>query len=336
MPTSFGTVIPVTGPNIGFPGTISRLGERVVKARQVLPTTPNNLSFGDVAMIAANQPGGANSLGGFFQSLKDFMTAPQVVTTGSTTNASPTITVASAAGIVAGMAVSGTNVGSNAVVVGVSGTTVTVSVNSTGTASGTTLTFAIPSPTNGPLVLSQYAGIAIREVKTNLTYPAGTVPGATNPVGYYAPGEMAEVLERGSICVQVQYGTPIDQNPVYVRLVASGTLTTLPVGGIEAANEVAASTTMGNTIGSAVVAVASATGIAVGQVVAGFGIPLNSVVVSISGTNITISNPSTATAASGAAVTFSNTIALPKTVFTSGYLDANGVAEITIKERQAA
>ena len=59
MTLSFGQVIPVTGPNIGFVGTVSRFGERVIAARQFTPyTTANNLNFGDPAIIIPNSSGG--------------------------------------------------------------------------------------------------------------------------------------------------------------------------------------------------------------------------------------------------------------------------------------
>ena len=41
-PISFGQVIPVTGPVLGFAGTVSRIGERVITARQFVPTTSSN------------------------------------------------------------------------------------------------------------------------------------------------------------------------------------------------------------------------------------------------------------------------------------------------------
>lgn len=333
--TSFGQVIPVTGPNIGFPGDISRQGVPVVKARQVLPTTPNNLAFGAAAVLVSESIGGANSQGGFWQSVADFLTAPAVTVNASTTNTSPIITVASAAGIVIGMAASGTGIGASAIVIAINGLAVTLSVASTATSSTVVaVTFAIPS-TNAQYILQAFAGFAVREVKTNLTYQAGQTPGLQS-VGYYTPGERAEVMELGSMTVSVAYGTPIANAPVYLRLVANGSLSGTAVGDIEAANDVKATTTFGSTIGSADITVASATGIAVGQVVAGAGIPENSIVIGINSTTITLNKLAQATIASGMAVTFSNTIALPDCVFGSGYEDANGVAEITLLRRRAA
>ena len=329
MPSSFGQVIPVTGLTLGFAGTVSRLGERVITARQVLPSTPSNIAFGAPAVIVSD------SLGGTFQSVVDFLTAPAVTVQAATVNAVATITVASAAGIVEGMVASGSGIGSNAVVTAIAGLVVTLSAASTSTSSGTVaVTFAIPSG-NAKSLRGAFAGIAVREVKTMLTYPSGTTPGVQQ-VGYYAPGEMAEVLERGSITVPIAYGTPAANAQVYLRVVANGALSGTAVGDLEAAADTAASTTMGTTLGSAVVAVASPSGIVVGQIASGAGIPPNAAVVSISSSNITLSQPATATVASGVAVTFSNTIPLPGALFRTGYLDANNLAEITITQRNAA
>ena len=136
--------------------------------------------------------------------------------------------------------------------------------------------------------------------------------------------------------VALAYGTPVANGSVYLRLVANGALSGTAVGDIEAANDVGASTTFGSTIGSADLTVASPSGIAIGQVAAGAGIPENSIVIGINSSTITLSKLAQATIGSGMAVTFSNTIALPDCVFGSGYEDANGVAEITLLRRRAA
>ena len=122
--TSFGTSIPVTGPNIGFPGTVSRFGERVISARPFAPlVSTNNLNFGDPAVLVPNSTA---NLEDSYDSVKDFL----------------------------------------------------------GTLANTAL-------------LKQYfAGAAVREVKTQLGYPQ--TPGVL-ATGYYASGQMAEVLERGTM-----------------------------------------------------------------------------------------------------------------------------------------
>lgn len=65
---AFGKVLPVIGLNLGFVGNFSRTGERVITARQVLPSTPNPIKFGDAVVIVPD------SMGGTYQSVADFIT----------------------------------------------------------------------------------------------------------------------------------------------------------------------------------------------------------------------------------------------------------------------
>src|ERR1700733_1321934 len=53
--------------------------------------------------------------------------------------------------------------------------------------------FVANAAANIGLVAQYFAGMAVREVKTQLTYPAGQQPGIQQ-VGYYANLQMAEVL----------------------------------------------------------------------------------------------------------------------------------------------
>ncbi len=255
--TSFGQVIPVTGQNNGFPGTLSRAGVPVVKSRQVLSTAAHNVDFGEAAVLIPN------STGGTFESIRDF----------------------------------------------------------------------VATPANIPNLAAQFAGIALREVKTHLTFPAGVVPGVQQ-VGYYRPGEMIDVVQLGSVTVQITHGTPQANGQVYARIVANaGTVGTI-VGDLEAAPETV-STTGTASSGSTALTVASGTGIAVGQLITGAGIAPGTYVAAVAGTAVTLSAATTA-ALSSTAVVFANTVPLPYVVFATGNLDANGVAEITLKVRNAA
>jgi len=157
---SFGQVIPVTGPNVGFPGAVSRIGERVIAARQVNENSTLNLHFGEAAVLIPDSEGGT------WRSVKDYITAGGIAN-----------------------------------------------------------------------IAAYFAGIAVREVKTMLTYPNGITPGALQQVGYYAPGEIGEVLERGSITVNLTNGTPVAGGQVYLRTIANGSLPLSPVGGLEAASD---------------------------------------------------------------------------------------------------
>lgn len=150
---SFGGTIPVTGLNSGFPGSMSRLGERVIASRPVFATSTLNLFFG----------------------------APAVIDTA-------TDTYRSVADFIAG---------------------------------GGTFTAAL------------FAGVANREVKTDLNFISLGNTGAIS-TNYYLPNEMAEVIERGSLTVPINNGTPVSQGTVYVRIALNGAIPAGVVGGFEA------------------------------------------------------------------------------------------------------
>ena len=84
--------------------------------------------------------------------------------------------------------------------------------------------------TNGTFTAALFAGVAVREVKTYTTFtvqPSGEMGG----IGGYSPGTPCDVLERGSVSVVCQYGTPVAGGAVYVR-VAMGTGGSV-IGGFE-------------------------------------------------------------------------------------------------------
>lgn len=261
---SFGQVIPVTGPNIGFQGTVSRFGERVIAAREFVPyNAVLNLNFGDPAVMIVN------ATGGYWDSVADF--------------------VAHAVGNIA-------------------------------------------------LVSQYFGGMAVREVKTQLTYGAGTQPGLQQ-VGYYSSGQMSEVLERGSGTILLSVGAPNAGDKLYTRVVLNGAVTAGLVGDWEtnpAATDLFTSATT-LTEGSTSATVTSGTNIQVGQPITGPGVAAGTYVAAISGTGLTLSQAATATFAStGSVLTFSNLVALPDTVARTGFVDANNMLEITIKVRNAA
>lgn len=65
MSNSFGAVLPVTGLPLGFPGHVSRSGIRIIRARRVLASTANPISFGQGVVINAASNG--------YQSIADFI-----------------------------------------------------------------------------------------------------------------------------------------------------------------------------------------------------------------------------------------------------------------------
>ncbi len=263
--TSFGSVIPVTGPDIGFAGTVSRFGERVITARQFVPyTSTNNLNFGDPAVVIPN------SEGGNWDSVADFIAH----------------------------AVS--NIG---------------------------------------LLYKQFGGMAVREVKTQLTYPSNVTPGASPMVGLYSANQLAEVLERGSGTVPLAVGTPSQNDQVYVRVVANAGVTAGFVGDWEtnpAATDLFTSATT-LTQGSTSATVTSGTNIQVGQLISGVGIAPGTYVAAIAGTALTLSQAAIATfATTGSVLTFSNLFAVPGCVARTGFKDSNSMLEVTFERRYSA
>lgn len=77
-------------------------------------------------------------------------------------------------------------------------------------------------------------GIAAENVRTNGSFPMSGSDGDMMPGGYYAPGNIADVLTQGTINVQVNNGTPSANGTVYVRILANAAIPAGVVGGIEA------------------------------------------------------------------------------------------------------
>ena len=270
MTLSFGQVIPVTGPNIGFVGTVSRFGERVIAARQFTPyTTANNLNFGDPAIIIPN------SSGGLYDSVADAVAH---------------------------------------------------------------------SVANIALIASYFAGFAVREVQQQITYPVNQAPG-TMQVGYYAAGQIAEVCERGSGTVALAVSnSPQAGDQVYTRVVLNPAVTAGFIGDWEAepaASDLFTSVLPSATINSTTLTLNATLGAYIGMAVKGPGIADGTYIVSGTGTPgsytvVVLSQAATQGIVAGAPITFSNLVALPRVVLRTGFVDPNGLVEITIKERNAA
>jgi hypothetical protein len=62
----FGQVIPVTGLNYGFPGTVSELGDPLVVSKPVLGVTPDNIQFGQGVVVIPNASGGGDTVVSIF------------------------------------------------------------------------------------------------------------------------------------------------------------------------------------------------------------------------------------------------------------------------------
>ncbi len=194
------------------------------------------------------------------------------------------------------------------------------------------------SAANIALIAQNFAGFAVREVKTQLTYGAGQQPGIQQ-VGYYTNQQMAEVAERANGTILLSVGAPLAEDQVYTRVVTNVAVPAGLIGDWEtnpAATDLFSTTATAAAIGTAVT-VASATNTKNGQVVTGFGIAPGSYVVSGGGTTaIVLNKATTAIIPAGTPITFSNLVALPNVVARTGHLDTNNILEITIKVRNAA
>lgn len=72
-----------------------------------------------------------------------------------------------------------------------------------------------------------FDGIAVREVKQNTSY--------TPANGSYTAGQPCDVIQRGSVSVACNVGTPTAGGKVYVRITANAGIPAGVVGGFEAA-----------------------------------------------------------------------------------------------------
>ncbi len=80
-------------------------------------------------------------------------------------------------------------------------------------------------PMGAGAAAAQFAGVAVREVKSALSY-------LEQGAGAYAPGEAVPVLQRGTVNVKCWNGVPKLGGPVFVRVTANSSIPT-PVGGFE-------------------------------------------------------------------------------------------------------
>lgn len=155
-----GFVVPLSGPNAGFPGTVSRNGDELIVNRPLLSTDSVPAAYGDVAILDTG-----NSVGGFWSSVQAAVAA----------------------------SVSNSN------------------------------------------ILAALAGVFTRNFKVDTTYPLYGQSG--DNVNQYLQGQLADVLERGVITVQLRVNTTpaTAGSQVFIRTVLNGAIPAGIVGGIESA-----------------------------------------------------------------------------------------------------
>lgn len=216
--SSFAQVIPVVGTPNGFLGEPSRTGggDPMIISAQANASNAANINFGDTVVLLPDTTGGT------CKQFADWQTnGGGLAVATATTNASATITPTSLAGISLGMFVFGAGIPAGTYISAISPSagTATLSKNATATAGAAALTYAV------------FAGIAVREVKSQLGYPY--TPGATQ-VGQYLPGQQVGILVRGTITVKVTVGAPVRTGPAYLRAIVNGGIPAGLLGDLEA------------------------------------------------------------------------------------------------------
>lgn len=339
---SFGVAIPVTGPNNGFVGSVTRLGDRGIMSKIVdSSASAAGIPFGSGIIELSNSTGGSLlSFADYLATIANVATIQQkfsgiavrnvqtqyqyqslyastgtiVVNTTMTqvTVGSTTIVVASATGIVIGQAAEGYGLAAGTLVSGISGTTITISL---------------------PTVAAIAASTAVQFTQT-------IPPGVT---GAFIANQQCDNIFDGSIIVSIApgNGTPSANQAVYIRALANANLPGTAVGDFEAGDDVATTTpTTSTTVGNVTLTTSTGTGVAIGQRVTAPGIPDNTYITAGSSTTWTMSQAATATTSTQAA-SFSNMILLgnltsPWIRFRTGNLDQNDAAEVNILVRHAS
>lgn len=134
------------------------------------------------ADFAANKPIVVPTLAGFIKGGLDTMGMAasnriQQSTTISTTNASPTATVASATGLFIGMKVVSDNIPAGTTITAISGTTLTLSGNANATAGGTAARFSVFDDAQVVGAIGGGASLALLERQLPEVTPAGSITG---------------------------------------------------------------------------------------------------------------------------------------------------------------
>ena len=222
---SFGQVIPVVGTGFGFLGEPTRTGggDPFIISRQVAPLAAASISFGDAVVILPDATGGT------CQQYADWQANGNPTGTGltlsTTTATNTTLTPASATlnGLSKGMLVRGSGIPAGTFITAVNWTAGTLTISKAATASATV-----------NLQYAKLAGVAAREVKTQLGYSPAAPSGYGTGIGAYTPGSYASILVRGGISVKNLAGQGQAEGPVYMRTILNSSIPAGIVGGFEA------------------------------------------------------------------------------------------------------
>jgi hypothetical protein len=337
---------------------------------QVLGVIPANTT---IAAVAGSATGGAGGTPNYSITMSQAAAATgSVAITGIVSNGSTTLTpVSSTAGLAAGQVITGVGIPTGTTISAI-GTTVTLSAKATATSAfPTTTTFngiinatlptslTAPTSSNDPTIITQVtsasgvpgtAGLGL-SANQPLTAP-GIAPGAlitlvgantvqmslpaiassiVTPTGTVTAGSnvITNVTSLAGVTVgQVIAGPTISFTAITTN--ASASLTKVSIN---------ASFTAITTSGSpTLTSVSSLTGLAIGQVLTGAGIPANTAISAISGTTITMSANATATVSTAVTITSSASLAVGQVlsspvsftgITTSGSPTITGITSVT-------
>ncbi len=203
-----------------FPGTGSRNGDCIIRARPVAPIS-GPIAFGDAVFGYYYSP----IPGGVMRNTQALTSA--VTGISHTTNVIDGLPMLSTLfnnyGPQIGMTVLGTGVQLDTKLIAFTNTSITLSQPTTSSVSSTfTLVNAVIGFGGG-----SFGGIALREVLSATTYPA---PGLFT----YSPAQQIDVLERGSVNLYVQQPIGVAAfSQVYLRIGINPATPWLQIGGYE-------------------------------------------------------------------------------------------------------
>ena len=225
-----------TQMNIGFLGQFARNGDYVVRGdRPVESTDAVGVTFG--AAVFANSNGTVSSINQFVGGAILTVAIGSNAGTGYAVNDIVTIVQSGASGGQARV----TSVSAGGVVTGLvlieGGVSYTSASNKATTTAGAGTSLTITITAGNTPTMSNFAGIAVREVKTMETF-FPTSGNAQPDIGSYLPTQPCDVLKRGCIIVQFQSAvssTATAGGAVYLRIALNGTYPNAVVGGFESA-----------------------------------------------------------------------------------------------------
>lgn len=201
--------------NNGYPGTVSRLADAIIMNRAVRSTDVDNIAFGDPVVLNTD-----NTYSKF---------------NATTTSLTTALVSGTAYTALAVNALSAAVLEGDSVIIGSGATTQVVTVSADAAKGATSISvdsftanaaYAVGAAVTTYNNFAQFAGVAVREIKQSTAYFTSQ--------GEYDPGQPCDVLERGSVTVYCNNGTPKARGTVYIRIAANVAFPNAPVGGFEA------------------------------------------------------------------------------------------------------